>query len=172
MHPVSVSPMEFIPFSEQCAQRRRACGSRKKKVCCLFLIECHAVGTKRLGLCQKCDAVQPICDRCSAGGIGHECFYKERPPHKSPTLKDATTIPLDTPQVPSPNLSPTSTACSLSPSVRSPQYTFPGNTSGLQFTVSTMTCNSDDVGSASPLDIDQANASIPDTSLDDLNTSL
>jgi hypothetical protein len=167
---VSVSSKEFIPSSEHRAHTRRACNSRKKKVCCLFLIECRAVGTKRLGLYQKCDAVQPICDRCSAAGIGHECFYKERAPQKSPTLKDTTIISLDVPQVPSPNLSPTSTTCSLSPSARSPQYAFPGGAAGLQFSVNTV--NSSDVASASPLDIDQVNTPIPDTSLDDLNASL
>ena len=161
---MSVSPKKLIPFSEQRAHTRRARHSRKKKVCCLFLIECRAVGTKRLGLCQKCDAAQPICDRCSAAGIGHECFYKERAPQKSPTLKDTTIIPLDTPQDSSPNLSPTSTPSSG----RSPQYAFPGNTAGLQFSVTTGSSN--DVALASPLDIDQPNTQI--TSMDDLDTSL
>lgn len=166
---MSVSSKEFIPSSELRAHTRRACDSRKKKVCCLFLIECRTAGTKRLRLCQKCDAVQPICDRCSTAGIGHECFYKERP-YKSPTQVDTTTVSLDAPQISSPNLSPTSTTCSLSPSARSPHYAFSGGAAGLQFSVNTG--NSNDVALASPLDTDQVNTTTPEVSLDNLNTSL
>ncbi|KAF9653337.1 hypothetical protein BDM02DRAFT_1892850 [Thelephora ganbajun] len=118
---------------------------------------------------KKCDAAQPICDRCSTAGIGHECFYKERPPHKSPTLKDTATVFLDTPQIPSPTLSATSVVCPPSPPTSSRQSTLPVATMELPF--STDAGGPSSAVSASPLDIDQANARLPDASLDDLNTS-
>lgn len=136
----------------------------------MTLIQTPGYLTEQLGPFQKCDAAQPICDRCTAAGIGHECFYKERPSRKSPTLKDAAALSLDTPQMASPTLSATSTPCSPSPSSSSRQYTFPATTAGLPFSVNAG--GSSSVVSTSQLEIDQANAQIPDASLDDLNTSL
>ena len=161
---------EFVLLVEQTVYAHRVPDSRKKKGPCSLFIQIPDYLTERPGLYQKCDAAQPICDRCSAAGIGYECFYKERLSHKSPTLKDVATLFLDTPQIPSPTLSATSTACSPSPSSSSRQYTFPVTTTGLPFSVTAGGSNS--VTSTSTLDIDQENVQIPDASLDDLNTSL
>lgn len=134
------------------------------------LFEIWGVGLSDWGLCQKCDAAQPTCDRCTAAGIGQECFYRERSPHKPPTLKDSATVSLDTSQISSPALSVASTAFSSPSSSSSRQYTFPVGTTGLPFPVNAS--DPSNVGSTNQLDVDQANTQIHDSSLDDLNTTL